>query len=466
MAANPKQVTLIYGNQAYSVEQTAAKLTDQLLGDAPRDFAFHKFDAAEILSPGAGEGDTNLQSFVLACQSMPFLCERYVVRLDHVEKVRSPAQAVGKATQTLSSLWVFPVDWEGQSVWALEEHLPQGASRSGQRVVGDWVSDISTVVGGGVMLQLTGEEPRFLMPKGGDHHLLTLKQFLSSQLKKVRFADEEEADTDLLSSTGPVGARLHQILEKLLVNPPPDCFIILTAKVEREKDIPAKLLKLAQQHGKVEKFITYDDYSPVDFVLKEGSARGLKFEKRTAELLIHLAGNNLSHLASELDKMALLFPKDATPSEQELLGFLHDNRRFSPFFLAERLGERDLDGSLSVLDQFLVNSPHEHPILIGIMARHFRQLLQVHALRKLGANEKEMASQLKLHPFIARRVVGQAQRFSARELESILLALAGLDVELKRHTHLTGVMLKEFAMGVCLSRYPGGNPARGVARFH
>ena len=112
----------------------------------------------------------------------------------------------------------------------------------------------------------------------------------------------------------------------------------------------------------------------------------------------------------------------------------------------------------------MVNSPHEHPILIGIMARHFRQLLQVHALRKLGADEKEVAGQLKLHPFIAKRVMTQARQFSPGELEKTLIALAGLDVELKRHTHLTSVLLKELVMGICLPRFPGGNPAMALRR--
>ena len=464
MAATPKQVILFYGNQSLSVEKSAEKMIDKVLGDAPRDFALHRFDAREILSPGSSAGESTLEAFLLACHSMPFLCERYVVRLDHAELVRAPAQAVAKATQALAALTVFPLVWEGETVWALEEHLPPGVHRGEGRFVSDWVVELSAAPGGGCLLELGGENPRFLMPKGEERHLLTLKQFLRDRISgKVYFGDEE-ADLSQERGQGSVAAQLHHALEKLVANPPPDCYLIFTAKAEREKDISSRLLKTIKQHGQVEKFITYDDYNPVDWVMEEARKRKFTLDKPAAGLLVHLIGNDLAHLASELEKLSLLLPEGARPNESELLGMLHDHRRFSPFFLAEKLGHRDLDGALSVLDQFLVNSPHEHPILIGIMARHFRQLLQVHALRKLGANDQEMASHLKLHPFIAKRVIGQAGQFGPGELEKILIALAGLDVELKRHTHLTTVLLKDLVMGICLRNFPGGDPARGLRR--
>ena len=40
------------------------------------------------------------------------------------------------------------------------------------------------------------------------------------------------------------------------------------ASAARESDLSGPLLKLVKQHGKIEKFVTYDDYQPVDWVMR------------------------------------------------------------------------------------------------------------------------------------------------------------------------------------------------------
>ena len=57
---------------------------------------------------------------------------------------------------------------------------------------------------------------------------------------------------------------------------------------------------------------------------------------------------------------------------------------------------RLLAGALAAVEQFLAESPHEHPVLIGILARYVRQLLHIHALIQLGVADADWPSNLKL----------------------------------------------------------------------
>ena len=111
---------------------------------------------------------------------------------------------------------------------------------------------------------------------------------------------------------------------------------------------------------------------------------------------------------------------------------------------------------LRALQQFLEDSPNEHPVLIGLLSRYFRQLSQVHDLGRHGVSDDEMPTRLKLHPFIAKKVIAQARRFKPRELANIRQAVAQIDVAAKRHGHLTDVLFKDFVDQVCRGGFEQG----------
>jgi DNA polymerase-3 subunit delta len=239
------------------------------------------------------------------------------------------------------------------------------------------------------------------------------------------------------------------VLERLIERPPPGLYLVLTAAASRESDLSRPLLASIRNHGSVEKSVTYDDYEPVEWVLKESRARGVNLDRPGAELFIHLAGNNLGRLAAELDKLSLLHGQGPPPDEAALVRAVHGSQRASLFLITDRLGVRDLAGALGVLEHFLADTPGEHPVLIGILSRFFRQLLHLQSLRQQGVSEADWASRLKLPPFIVRKLAAQARRFAPGELEAILRALAGLELTLRRHAHLTGPLFREFLHAVC-----------------
>lgn len=457
MASSAPRVTLLYGNQRHSVEQAAEKLISTTIAPDQREFACHRFDAAELLAPGAADAmRQGVDEFQLACQTVPFFSETYLVQLNHLERVKLPGRAAQNVTRALEELLVRRTSWEGQPVWATEEDLPPGGTPEGGEVAAlRWVKQVAPLSGGGVMLDLQESAPDFLLAQGDQRRREGLKGFLKNKLKgSIHFSDET-AESGQGQESASAGGRLHQLLEKLVVNPPPGCILLFTASASRESELSPPLLKLIKKHGKVEKFVTYDDYLPIDWLLKEARGHGLALSRPAAEQMIHLVGNDLGQLAGELEKLALLVPLPSAGGqpraldEQALLATLHANSRYSLFAITEQLGNKKLDGALLVLEQFLVNSPNEHPLLTGILARYFRQLHLVHTLRQAGGGEAELAAHLKLPPFIARKIQAQARGFSIEELEAILQALAQLDYALRQSHRLAPVLLKNLVMEVC-----------------
>lgn len=477
-------VSLIYGNQPYAVEQAAGKRVDAVLGeDLPRDFALQRFDASEIMRGGNSEVAAELfGGLQAACETAPFLCERWVVRIDHLEAVKGSDRAAQNIVRALGELMVFPTVFEGEEAWATEEDLLPTDSREGPARPLPWVGDVAGRAGNPTLLRLKPEaaEVRCLLSHGGKRRLVGVREFLGRKLKgKFVFAGDEDTATqgEASGARGSIGNRLHQWVERIAGNPPEGLHLVCTAVAGRETDLSKPLVAAFKKAGPIDKFVTYDDHEPVDWVVREAESRGARLNPPLAALLIHLVGNDLGRLAGEVDKLALLFPAlvpgtgqpAPLPSEDDLVRAAGGGATASLFLITEKLGQKDLPGALSVLEHFLQETPGEHPMLLGILARHTRQMLQWQTFERLGLPENVRPQRLKLHPFIARKLGAQARRFSITELEGMLHALADLDLGLKLHGHLTGPLLRDYIQAVCGGgfRRPRPHPAttsHGIAR--
>lgn len=106
-------------------------------------------------------------------------------------------------------------------------------------------------------------------------------------------------------------------IEKALDDNNENLDIVFVAQLPRDNtkklDSRKKLFKLfAKQHSKECRQIpTYKTAELESWIIKEGKARGIKFEKDALTAVISQIGNNLRQIAGELDKLKLFaYPKD------------------------------------------------------------------------------------------------------------------------------------------------------------
>lgn len=457
----PPPVLLIYGNQAYPVERAAAAYADHVLGEGPRDFSLQRFDAAELLKPGGGEAVlARVEGFQEACASAPLLSERYLVRLDHLEAVRLPDRSAQALLRALEGLRLRRVaEAEGQ-VWRELGEAEQAGP--GALPLSRWIAGISPRAAGGPLVELAPGADDLTLIAAEDEARLGVRALLRRRIKtKFAFSNEAEPLSEGAegAAAGPGAssgaARLHQILERVLDSPPPGLSLLLTADCTREADLSKELVERVRRAGRMDKHVLYADQAPVEWLLAEGRERKLPLSPYAAELLIQRVGNNMGRLVQELDRLQLLVEPGQTVSEETLLDTVRLEQQGSVFTLAERAAARDLAGALGALEAFLSDSPNEHPLLIGVLARHFRQLRQVHLARQDGASETELAQRLKLHPFLAKRLAAQAQRFSRLELERIQRALSELDLASRRQGPVLRVLLLDLLQRICEGTFRG-----------
>ena len=133
-------------------------------------------------------------------------------------------------------------------------------------------------------------------------------------------------------------------------------------------------------------------------------------------LLAALIGNDLRLLDQEIEKL-LLYAGERQVTSEDVRALVSRARETSIFDLVDRVGRRQAAESLRLLHQMLEDG--EHPLyLLTMLARQVRILIQVSDLRARRLSDTEMASRLKLHPYVVKKGLAQARNFTMAELET------------------------------------------------
>ncbi|MFA6198299.1 MAG: DNA polymerase III subunit delta [Patescibacteria group bacterium] len=165
------------------------------------------------------------------------------------------------------------------------------------------------------------------------------------------------------------------------------------------------------------------------WVKKEVARRGGMIETEAERLLISLVGNDLWEANSEIDKLTSYTKgRPITTADVELM--VKSKFDSDIFRLTDALAGRQTNEALWLMEEE-VGGGLPVPYLLTMLARQFRILLQVKDYLDAGNAPGRLATELELHPFVARKSAEQARRFSLAELKHIYSRLARLDQRTK-----------------------------------
>lgn len=167
----------------------------------------------------------------------------------------------------------------------------------------------------------------------------------------------------------------------------------------------------------------------VDWIRQRARQLGGEFSVRAAGLLASLAGEDSRLVDQEINKLLVYvnFHRPVQPDDVELL--TADYGEGNIFKMVDAMGSRNGNQAIAMLHQML--SHQDAPSIFGMVVRQFRLLLLGKEILDNGGGENEIASTLKVHPFVARKVVAQARHFTQPDLEAIYRRLLTIDVATK-----------------------------------
>ena len=100
------------------------------------------------------------------------------------------------------------------------------------------------------------------------------------------------------------------------------------------------------------------------------------------------------------------------------------------FELINKIVNRKRTESLQIFYDLL--KQNEEPIkIMALISNQFRLILQTKYFAEQGYGQKQIASNLKVHPFRVKLAMDQARLFSEEELRLIIEQLAVMDYEMK-----------------------------------
>ncbi|UCZ54477.1 DNA polymerase III subunit delta [Bacillus shivajii] len=234
-------------------------------------------------------------------------------------------------------------------------------------------------------------------------------------------------------------------LEEYIENPAPETIFIIHAPYEK-LDERKKLSKLLKKKAEVLDGSPLDDKLLYQWVNERAKEQGVAIESAAVDQLIALTSAELMLMATELKKLAIHVGEEGAITKEVVDELVARSLEQNIFALVDGVVKRKVDVSWKIYQDLLKQK--EDPIkIVSLMVRQFRILYQVKQMSQQGYSQKQIASQLKLHPYVVKLAAQQTNHFKDEELLSLLDQLANIDYEIK-----TGKIDKTLAVELFISK--------------
>lgn len=218
-------------------------------------------------------------------------------------------------------------------------------------------------------------------------------------------------------------------LENYAENPMPTTVLVMAYKY-KTLDKRKKVTKLLGKTGLVYESKKLYENQVGDWLKRVLAGKKLNIEPKAAAMLVDFLGTDLSKIANELDKLAIILPQGSTVTPEiieENIGFSKD---FNVFELRKAIGERNVKKAYQIA-QYFADNPKDNPLVltVGQTFGFFIQLLKYHGLK--DRNPKNVASALGINPFFVKEYDVAIKNYPMRKVSQIVATLRDIDVKSK-----------------------------------
>jgi DNA polymerase III subunit delta len=226
-----------------------------------------------------------------------------------------------------------------------------------------------------------------------------------------------------------------------LKNPAQGADLVLLGKKLGARE---KLLAAVKEWGEVHNFDQPTGKALVEWVVGHAKRLGLDLPEDVARNLIDRCSGEKMRLTSELEKLALYVGGD-TATREDVEELSPPDVQSNIFVFVDSLAAGDRGRALKLLEDLI--STGEPPLRVTYMVRRqFGLVARARALFDGGASQREVASELKVPPFVARKLEEQARGLGEDDLERALALVLDLERGLKGGSDLGDELQVELAV--------------------
>jgi DNA polymerase-3 subunit delta len=173
---------------------------------------------------------------------------------------------------------------------------------------------------------------------------------------------------------------------------------------------------------------------------------GGQIEPRAAAALAQNIGSNMRLLDQEIRKLLLYTGDRKTITADDVEVMVPYVQSADVIFqMVDAVGQRNPRRAVIYVHRLV--GVGEHPLgIFGMIVRQFRLMIQVRWLMDRRYTQQQIISRLDLHPYVARKIYGQASQFTERQLRDAYQILVETDLAIKR-----GLMDVDAALDVLIA---------------
>jgi DNA polymerase III subunit delta len=226
-----------------------------------------------------------------------------------------------------------------------------------------------------------------------------------------------------------------------LENPAPAADLVLLGKKLGARE---RLLAAVKKSGEVHEFEQPTGKALVRWVVGHAKKLGLDLPEDVAQNLIDRCSGDKMRIINETEKLAL-YVGEGRATREEVEALCPPDVQSNIFAFVDSLAARDRGIALKLLEDLI--STGEPPLRVTYMVRRqFGLVARARALFERGASQREVASELKVPPFVARKLEEQARGLGEQDLERALALVLDLERGLKGGSDLGDGLQVELAV--------------------
>lgn len=244
------------------------------------------------------------------------------------------------------------------------------------------------------------------------------------------------------SKAGKAREELRDYCERV----PATCDLVFVE--QDEVDRRHLLFTYLSKRGAVREFPLLSGQELLRWIERRAKSLAATIEPAAAQRLVDLAGNDSRALANELAKLATYVGRGGTIDQVAVDRLVTDQQEQNLFTFIDDLSTRRLGAALRGA-RALIEDGQAPPYILFMLARQIRILLHVRQLVAQRRRPDDIASELGLKPFVARKAAEQARNFTAAELVTAHDRLLELDHAIKTGKMQAETALELFVVEMC-----------------
>lgn len=231
----------------------------------------------------------------------------------------------------------------------------------------------------------------------------------------------------LLEDSGLFKGGAEQLASYLPQMPESTCMLF----VESEVDKRGKLYKAVKKIGYAAEMVRQTQAQLANWSARLLAKEGKKITGATMELFLSKTGDDMENIRSELDKLVGYTLGRDVITAQDVEAICTTQLTDKIFDMVAAISGRKVQKAMALYEDLLLL--REPPMrILFLIARQFNQLLMVKDMAGRGVAKAEMASGLKLPPFVVGRMLTQSRAFTSQQLRSYLELCVEAEEAVKR----------------------------------